>query len=797
MFGSIALDVFIGMVLIYLLYSLLISIIGEMLATWMGIRARLLRKAIEKMLNDNPEASKIPSGKRKKILYFLCLQRRNFLHFILFEFKSFENSLAGKFYQHPSIKYLAGSSKNSASFKNGKPAYISRENFADTMIQIFRNNGSGANDKEKITGCLNFNTLGIQTQTKAHILNLMADSGNDLEKFREKLMKWFDDTMDRTTGWYKRKLSLITFWLGFIIAVAFNVDSIQIAKQLSQDKDARNQLVQMGISQVKEGSVTDSNVKRMSDSIKADTLLQKSFNEVYKATESANKILGLGWKFDTFRKKADVSWTFSPFTFKYIKKEILVPLGRLDTLRKQYSAFANNPSFAAKKKIYLDKVRVTNAYIDFHLHRLNRFIQAEFTAYDTFQHLKDTSGNSARVTFYGKEHYGTWNKIGYIICKCNPLGLSFWGFVITALMLSLGAPFWFDLLKKLVALRGAGVKPEEKEDNGKNKDNGNKSSSTEVMDALLQAQKLSTTQTVKEDPVVTALRNYGDLISKEQGVIKVLQGYLKTKNNPVKCVQVNMEDNDSAIKIKEKYKKLRVAENEFVPVNVLVTGKPELLSASPATGIAEKGIGNNIDFPKGMGTFSCLVRERFHTEIKYLITSYHVVNRDKDWSGKPSKSTVVNNLGIPIASTYKGYLNSHQDTALITITEDTIKLYKSIPNVRYPKGIREVTGGDVYSTQVFINGYATAEGSGMITHESIPETFPYGNELKYFEDLIQISHIKPDGNLSPMTQVGDSGSLVLDKDDNAIGIVLARDLLHTYALKITTILDELGLELIP
>ena len=29
-------------------------------------------------------------------------------------------------------------------------------------------------------------------------------------------------------------------------------------------------------------------------------------------------------------------------------------------------------------------------------------------------------------------------------------------------MLSLGAPFWFDLIKKLVALRGAGIKPEEK-----------------------------------------------------------------------------------------------------------------------------------------------------------------------------------------------------------------------------------------------------------------------------------------------------------------------------------------------
>jgi hypothetical protein len=33
------------------------------------------------------------------------------------------------------------------------------------------------------------------------------------------------------------------------------------------------------------------------------------------------------------------------------------------------------------------------------------------------------------------------------------------GWLITALALSLGAPFWFQLLNRLVDLRGAGAKP--------------------------------------------------------------------------------------------------------------------------------------------------------------------------------------------------------------------------------------------------------------------------------------------------------------------------------------------------
>ena len=33
------------------------------------------------------------------------------------------------------------------------------------------------------------------------------------------------------------------------------------------------------------------------------------------------------------------------------------------------------------------------------------------------------------------------------------------GYILTALAISLGAPFWFDLLKKLVNIRSAGNKP--------------------------------------------------------------------------------------------------------------------------------------------------------------------------------------------------------------------------------------------------------------------------------------------------------------------------------------------------
>ena len=52
MFGSVVLDVTIGLVFIYLLYSLLATILNEIITTNIGMRARFLRKGIERMLND-------------------------------------------------------------------------------------------------------------------------------------------------------------------------------------------------------------------------------------------------------------------------------------------------------------------------------------------------------------------------------------------------------------------------------------------------------------------------------------------------------------------------------------------------------------------------------------------------------------------------------------------------------------------------------------------------------------------------------------------------------------------------
>ena len=52
MFNSVVLDIVIGLIFIYLLYSLMATIIQEIIASYFGFRAKILERAIFRMLED-------------------------------------------------------------------------------------------------------------------------------------------------------------------------------------------------------------------------------------------------------------------------------------------------------------------------------------------------------------------------------------------------------------------------------------------------------------------------------------------------------------------------------------------------------------------------------------------------------------------------------------------------------------------------------------------------------------------------------------------------------------------------
>lgn len=366
MFDSIAFNVVTGLIFIYLLYSLFATIISEIIATKLSLRARNLKEAVNRMLNDEDNP-----GFLKRLWDSINI------------LKTPDNKVIKDFYNHPEIKYLG----SSGVFKS--PSTFKAVSFSKTMLNYLF--GDGAVTKEKIEARLDEivklsedgKNKFIDKDTAKYIQSLWVDSFGDLIKFKLQLEGWFDRTMEQATEWYKRKIQVILLVIGFFIAWIFNADTFVIIKKLSTDKDAREKIVSMANAYVENNRApelnTSNDISYTSYKKKLDSLL-----EVKKKLEAdmadANSVLGIG------------GW---PPDFAIVKSD-------KKTNIKSYSPAIDIDAIP-------DVLRENDWFVSFRGHK--------------------------------------WCYFFNLLCA------HFWGFLITAIAISLGAPFWFDLLNKMMKLR--------------------------------------------------------------------------------------------------------------------------------------------------------------------------------------------------------------------------------------------------------------------------------------------------------------------------------------------------------
>jgi hypothetical protein len=70
----------------------------------------------------------------------------------------------------------------------------------------------------------------------------VTDKETELAKARGNVEKWFDDSMDRVSGTYKRYSQALALWIGLIIALLLNVDSINLTLYLWREPSVRQAL---------------------------------------------------------------------------------------------------------------------------------------------------------------------------------------------------------------------------------------------------------------------------------------------------------------------------------------------------------------------------------------------------------------------------------------------------------------------------------------------------------------------------------------------------------------------------
>jgi hypothetical protein len=801
MFNSVVLDVFIGLVLIYLLYSLLITIVGELLVSWIGLRSRILRVSIEKMLNDGYYYKRPDIFKNFLWFAWFVVQR-----FFLKEFKAFKHSFAGKFYEYPSIKYLAarGGEKKTL-FTETKPSYFSDEIFADTIIQMLKDKGAGATDFERVKFALAFNTYMIQPATLKRMRDIAANAGDDINDFKKNLKAWYNETQDRTSGWYKRKMQVILFWLGFILAIIFNVDSLRIARILSKDEKARDQLVNMGI-QLSKDSVRYKEFLNKNDStLLPQAVLDSGYKHVTKDIAEANMVLGLSWGTDTLTcpleetidgamddRFSDIKTQQSIFDSSrknIVRSRFLIDsvdneidtaleelnLAEIHMLQKNDSNTFRPVMDSIRNVIAQNKAQKTRDSLII-AHSMPRYNKVTSVINNTLNtnfvsiHSIDTD-TAQRITVKGRRLYDAGEKFGFV------MGAIFRdyrlvGFIITGLMLSLGAPFWFDLLKKLVSIRSDGVKPEEK-----------KVKNTDVVitdnTVVRTSPAPASGMNITGDAADEALKTYHDLIRKIPGVKSVFTAM--DRETRKKFVQVNVDTGATKDEVLSKFPVLRVG---GMPVKHVV-----MVSGVPVSNIGEEGTISNKSGRNGFGTLGCQLK-RTDTGEFHILSCWHVMKGNRDYNNSDDLNIIIDNKNRDCAKRWAGGIRGAFDYGIASYPGGSTNFndfLKQKLNITGDGAIttREIDRGDIDNmiTVKYYDCLAAEVKTGFLFANSAEVTINYFDRDRVIRDVLMITNNEE----KSISRPGNSGSIIFDEKNVAIAMVISGDKNYTYAVKLSHI----------
>jgi hypothetical protein len=185
----------IGFAAVYSAFSIIASWIQESIAGAVKLRSNTLISGIEAMLDD---------PKNKAVV----------------------EDLRGQLLQQPSIAAAYDS-------KGRPPSYLSSNQFSLGVTGMLSAGSAVATtvDQAFTQVCNGIN--GMQASRLKDALNRIANqAAGDYDAFVGGVEKWFNDEMDRVSGWYRRQSQIILVFIAIATVAFFNVDSITLFSQL-------------------------------------------------------------------------------------------------------------------------------------------------------------------------------------------------------------------------------------------------------------------------------------------------------------------------------------------------------------------------------------------------------------------------------------------------------------------------------------------------------------------------------------------------------------------------------------
>jgi hypothetical protein len=193
MFGSSIFDVAIGLTFLYFLMSMIVSHINEVISGIMGWRAKDLDAAVRRMLADPDLANKVLS--------------------------------------HPMIESLASKA-------GGKPSYIPPNTFA---LAVFDAILPPSDQPSALYQMRQVVVKSVPTNKASQALVTIIDGANgNIDKARAGVSDWFNTSMDRLSGEYKRRMQYLTLILSLTVTLLMGADTLGLAETLYKEPTLRS-----------------------------------------------------------------------------------------------------------------------------------------------------------------------------------------------------------------------------------------------------------------------------------------------------------------------------------------------------------------------------------------------------------------------------------------------------------------------------------------------------------------------------------------------------------------------------
>jgi outer membrane biosynthesis protein TonB len=222
MFDSNVLDVAIGLALFFLFVSLMCSAVREMLAALTRARAADLERGIRNLFAEESGTGAVQQFFDHPRIAALFLGR----------------------YDPRGLTSQSPRGNMRRREREHLPSYIPANQFSTTLIDIITR-GQSAGRAAAITAAElrsaaeSFPNEAVRTA----VLSALDAAQDDINRAKASLEDWFNAAMDRVSGWYKQRTQVILFAIGLLAAGVFNLDALEVGRQLQTSAALRTAVV--------------------------------------------------------------------------------------------------------------------------------------------------------------------------------------------------------------------------------------------------------------------------------------------------------------------------------------------------------------------------------------------------------------------------------------------------------------------------------------------------------------------------------------------------------------------------